>query len=122
MRPFRVLIALALAAGTAPLLAASAGPGELKLFRDRNFAGPAMALAEANSSFSVSPRSVRTGGAVWLLCERPFFGGRCQEVKEDSAKLTLHRAFSGTVRSARPVSMAAPAVPDEPKPPKPPKD
>jgi len=133
LRLIRKLAALALAPLIGlPAVQASAqgaeqlepGSGQFTLFRDRNFAGPSMVMHESSSSFSFSPRSARLSGGAWLICARPFFGGRCDEVRADTAKLNLHRSFSGMVRSARPVALAAPtqpkATPDPPKPAPPP--
>lgn len=112
MRPLGILIGAGLLAAPA-----SAGDSKLTLFRDRNFNGPAVTLTEANSNFTFSPRSVKLSGTPWLLCERPFFGGRCQEERGDEARLNLHRSFSGMVRSARPVALPAPPPPVRPTPP-----
>lgn len=127
MRPIRLLIPLALAGIASAQASAQVTPtasvqsGELTLFRDRNFAGPAMVMKDSNSNITFSPRSARITGGPWLICERPFFGGRCDEVKADTGKLNLHRSFSGTVRSARPVALPVPAQPEAaPAPPKPP--
>ncbi len=125
MRPVRILIPLALAGILAAQTSAQsvpqdAGkPGELALYRDRNFAGPSMILQDSNSNISFSPRSVRIIGGPWIICARPFFGGRCDEISADASKLSLHRSFSGTVRSARPVALPAPKQPKAgPAPPK----
>ncbi len=99
------VIAVAVFASAAP---AEPAP-ELRLFRERNFGGVAMLLSEANSNMNFSPRSAKPGaGGAWMLCPRAFFGGQCIRIDKDTSSLSLPRAFSGTVKSARPVASAAP--------------
>ena len=106
--------------GLALAVAVPSAAEDLKLFRERNFGGAMMVLGESNSSFTFSPRAVRIGkGGAWLICPRPFFGGECKTITADTANLSLPRAFSGTVKSARPVAAVAlppQKAPDAPKP------
>lgn len=63
-----------------------------------------MRLTMASSNISFSPRAARVEGGAWLVCARPFFGGRCDTLVGSYPQLNLHRSFSGMVRSARPVN------------------
>ena len=85
------------------LLAASPASAEVAMFSQRDFQGARYSLESSSSNMSFSPRSVRVTETAWELCPRPFFGGTCLIVKSNSKNLSLPRAFSGMVRSARPV-------------------
>lgn len=89
-----VILALALSAA----LPVSA---EVVMFSQRNFQGARYALEQEATNIMFSPRSVRVAGEAWELCPRPFFGGTCLTVSENVSNLSLPRAFSGMVRSAR---------------------
>ncbi|WP_199555024.1 beta/gamma crystallin-related protein [Sandaracinobacteroides hominis] len=82
---------------------ASAG---ITLFNQPGFTGNQHALTRASNNMSFTPRSVKVDGEAWELCPRPFFGGTCLRVDADRTNLNLPRAFSGTVRSARPAEKA----------------
>ena len=111
------------------LVAAAPASAEVALFSQRDFQGARYGLETASSNMSFSPRSVRVADKPWELCQRPFFGGTCLRVDGNRSNLSLPRAFSGVVRSARPVDEAkasadkpadkspkADAPKDEPKP------
>ena len=102
-------IAIALVAGFAAAAPASA---EIVLFSQRNFQGARYSLEKESHTMSFSPRSARVvAGEVWEICPRPFFGGTCVKVSKNKPSLSLPRAFSGVVRSARMISQKAePAV------------
>ena len=97
LRIFHVA-ALTIVASAAPVAA------EMAMFSQRNFEGARYALQAESSSLSFSPRSIRVlPDQPWQLCPRPFFGGACVQVSDSNPKFNLPRAFSGMVRSARPV-------------------
>ena len=81
------------------------------MFNQRDFQGLSYILTGPSSNMMFTPRAARVTGGPWLICARPFFGGRCDTIKGDNPRLNLHRAFSGTVRSARPVDMPSPPPP-----------
>lgn len=115
---FRIRVA---ALALATVIEAPSFATELTMYRERNFRGAMMVLKDAGSNISFSPRALRVGeGGSWLICPRPFFGGQCKIVETDTANLSLPRAFSGTVKSARPVATpeAPPASPVEAQPPR----
>ncbi|PZU49911.1 MAG: hypothetical protein DI568_04625 [Sphingomonas sp.] len=109
---------------------AAPAAAEVAMFSQRNFQGARYALVTESANMNFSPRSIRVvPGEAWQICPRPFFGGDCRTITEPNAKLNLPRAFSGMVRSARPVASpngapppavkeAAPpaAAPKQPKP------
>lgn len=76
---------------------------EVALFSQRDFQGARYSLEAASSNMSFSPRSVRIADKPWQLCPRPFFGGTCLTIDATRSNLSLPRAFSGMVRSARPL-------------------
>ena len=109
--------------------AAAPAAAEVALFSQRNFQGARYALVSESANMNFSPRSIRVmPGEAWQICPRPFFGGDCRTITEPNAKLNLPRAFSGMVRSARPVAspnaappaMQAPPVVQAPPAPVPP--
>lgn len=79
----------------------------LEMFNQRDFRGVALTLDAAGSNIRFSPRAARTTGGAWQICARPFFGGRCDVIEGSHPHLSLHRSFSGTVQSARPISQSA---------------
>jgi hypothetical protein len=92
------------------LVASLAAPAsaEVAMFSQRNFQGARYDLIADSPNMNFSPRSVRiTEAEAWQLCPRPFFGGACIAVKASSASISLPRAFSGVVRSARPLPSSA---------------
>ena len=93
----------------AVLLASTPASAEVALFSQREFQGARYDLEAASSNMTFSPRSVRLADTPWELCPRPFFGGTCLKIDSSRAKLSLPRAFSGMVRSARPLVAEAPA-------------
>ena len=76
---------------------------EVALFSQRDFQGARYSLEAASSNMSFSPRSVRIADKPWELCPRPFYGGTCLTIDSTRPNLSLPRAFSGMVRSARPL-------------------
>ncbi|WP_181160138.1 beta/gamma crystallin-related protein [Sandaracinobacter neustonicus] len=104
-------------------VAAAPAAAEIAMFSQRNFQGARYSLEAESANMNFSPRSVRVlEGQAWQICPRPFFGGDCRTIHESNPKLNLPRAFSGMVRSARPLPMAATAKPAPPvhvAPPKP---
>lgn len=85
------------------LLFATPASAEVALFSQRDFQGARYSLEAASSNMSFSPRSVRVTDTPWELCPRPFFGGTCLKIDKNRSNLSLPRAFSGVVRSARPL-------------------
>lgn len=87
--------------------AATPVAAEIVMFSQRNFQGARYALEKDSSNIVFSPRSARVAaGDVWEICPRPFFGGKCMSVSANKPGISLPRAFSGVVRSARLVSSA----------------
>lgn len=82
-------------------------PPQLTMYNQRDFRGVSLILTEANSNIQFAARAIRVQGGPWQICARPFFGGRCDIVRSDNPQLNLARAFSGMVRSARPVDQPA---------------
>lgn len=108
-----------LRAGLAFALIAAAAPAaaEMAMFSQRSFEGARYSLEAESGSISFSPRSIRVlADQPWQLCPRPFFGGTCVVVSEPNAKFNLPRAFSGVVRSARPMAPGARLPDAQPKP------
>lgn len=92
------------------LLGGTSASAEIAMFSQRNFQGARYSLDRDSSNMTFSLRSVRTlDGERWLLCPRAFFGGNCITVSGNDAALSLPRAFSGVVRSARKLKAAKPA-------------
>lgn len=108
----KLVIALFFAAAPA-----SAG---IELFNQPEFKGAAAPLSSASSNMNFTPRSVRVDDAPWEICPRPFFGGSCMRLDSTRSNFNLPRAFSGTVRSARPLADAAKASEKPAEDPKPP--
>jgi hypothetical protein len=95
----------------AALAAAAPATAEVAMFSQRHFQGARYNLESESPNMSFSPRSIRVvEGQPWQICPRPFFGGDCRIISSSEAKLSLPRAFSGVVRSARPAPGAAPAA------------
>jgi hypothetical protein len=93
-----------------PLLGASAAQAELRLFDQRSFQGRQMAVEREMNNINFSPRSSKIVNGAWEVCPRPFFGGTCVRLDSDQPNLNLPRAFSGMIRSARPVPAPEPAA------------
>lgn len=102
MRSLLFVAALVTALVAAPVSA------EVALFSQRDFQGARYGLGTASSNMSFSPRSVRVADTPWELCPRPFFGGTCLQIDKNQPNLSLPRAFSGVVRSARPLDGSKP--------------
>jgi hypothetical protein len=84
------------------LLAGAPATAEIRLFDQRGFQGRQVAMERESSNMSFAARSAKLVGASWEICPRPFFGGNCLTLESDQPNLNLPRAFSGTIRSARP--------------------
>ena len=112
-------IAVALMVGFA---AAAPAAAEIALFSQRNFQGARYSLEKDSANMSFSPRSARVAaGDTWEICPRPFFGGTCVKLAGNKPGLSLPRAFSGVVRSARRIGSKPPpaevvAPPPAPRP------
>jgi hypothetical protein len=108
------------AVAAAVLLLPAAAKAEVVMFSQRGFQGARYALERESGNMNFSPRSIRLAqGEAWDLCPRPFFGGACLTVSATTDPLSLPRAFSGMVRSARPskgASAAGAAAEAKPKP------
>lgn len=63
--------------------------GEIIIYRDRNFAGPAVSIRQdqANLRLAWPVRSARVRSGTWELCERAAFQGRCLTVTRDNRDL-----------------------------------
>jgi hypothetical protein len=103
-------------------LAAAPAMADAMLFARRDFGGMRFALTREEPNMSFSARSIRIDERPWELCPRDFFGGNCIRVAASSPKLNLPRAFSGVVRSARPLDLPPAVVVPAPdrRPPDPP--
>ena len=95
------------------LCAALPVSAEVAMFSQRNFQGARYSLEQEATNIMFSPRSVRVADETWELCPRPFFGGTCLTVSENVPNLSLPRAFSGMVRSARKAGGTSVAPPVE---------
>lgn len=75
--------------------------GEIIVYRDRNFAGPAVSIRQdqANLRLAWPVRSARVRSGTWELCERAAFQGRCLAVTRDNRDLGERRVQS--VRGTR---------------------
>jgi hypothetical protein len=83
--------------------AASQRPGsdEILIYRDRNFAGPAVSIRrdESNLRLSWTVSSARVRRGTWLLCERPNFQGQCRTLTSDNRNLGNLRVQSARARA-----------------------
>ena len=79
------------------------GRGEATIYRDVNFAGPAVTVSRANPDMRLSWRvtSIRVRSGAWQLCSQPNYRGTCITVDRDDRNL---RGQLSTVASLRPVS------------------
>ncbi|MFN3592716.1 MAG: hypothetical protein ACK4TG_11075, partial [Thermaurantiacus sp.] len=93
----------------------AAPAAKLDLYRQADFGGASLSLDGEVQRMHFAARSVQAKGK-WTLCPRPFFGGDCIEVDGEEARLRLPRAFSGAVRSAKPVQPAEEPAMQRPKP------
>ncbi|WP_395330539.1 beta/gamma crystallin-related protein [Novosphingobium sp. BL-8H] len=75
--------------------------GEIIVYRDRNFAGPAVSIRQDQSNLRLAwtVRSARVRSGTWELCERAGFQGRCLTVTRDNRDLGQRRVQS--VRGSR---------------------
>jgi beta/gamma crystallin len=77
----------------------------LLLFEGADYRGPSVTLDSESadlSGFGGRARSLQVVSGTWLVCDRPNFSGRCQEVSE-SVPDVQRWGFGGSIRSARPV-------------------
>jgi hypothetical protein len=70
--------------------------GEIVIYRDRNFDGPAVAIhqEERNLRLVWTVNSVRVHGGTWQLCERSNFNGPCMTLTSDTRNLGHRRVQS----------------------------
>lgn len=63
--------------------------GEIIVYRDRNFAGPAVSITQDKTNLRLAwpVRSARVRGGTWELCERAGFQGACLTVTRDNRDL-----------------------------------
>ena len=79
----------------------------LVLFEGADYRGPAITLDNESgdlAGFGGRARSFQVLSGTWLVCDRPNFSGRCQEVSE-SVPDVQGWGFGGSIRSARPVEI-----------------
>jgi hypothetical protein len=71
--------------------------GEIIIYRDRNFDGPAVSITQNEQNlrlaWTVSSARVR-GGGTWELCEQPNHQGACLTVRGDNNNLGQRRVQS----------------------------
>jgi hypothetical protein len=80
-----------------PLRPQPVGPrGEIVIYRDRNFDGPAVAIShdEPNLRLVWTVNSARVHGGTWQLCERANYQGICMNLSNDSRNLGHRRVQS----------------------------
>lgn len=95
-------LAVTSANGQADIAAAS--PGDVIIYRDSGFRGPAVAVSAERPNLGLAwpVNSVRVKGGVWQLCSRAQYRGTCRVVVADTAMLgTPNRGM--TVQSMRPL-------------------
>jgi hypothetical protein len=70
--------------------------GEIVIYRDRNFDGPAVSIQqeERNLRLVWTVNSARVHGGTWQLCERPNFAGSCMTLTSDTRNLGHRRVQS----------------------------
>jgi hypothetical protein len=76
----------------------------LVLFEGADYRGPSVTLDNESgdlAGFGGRARSFQVVSGRWLVCDRPNFSGRCQEVSE-SVPDVQRWGFGGSIRSARP--------------------
>lgn len=93
-----------------PLLLALAAPAvaqqaEATIYRDRNFNGPAVAVAQPQPNLALRFRvqSIRVASGTWELCPQPNFRGNCLSVSQSSNNLARDYGWGGTLQSMRPM-------------------
>lgn len=77
----------------------------LTIFEGVDYRGESVTLESASgdlSGFGGRARSLQVLSGTWLVCDRPNFTGRCQEVSQ-SVPDVQRWGFGGSIRSARPV-------------------
>lgn len=77
----------------------------LVLFEAEGYRGPSVTLDRASgdlAGFGGRARSVQVLSGSWLLCDRPRFSGRCQQISSSVPDLDRW-GLGGRVMSARPV-------------------
>ncbi|HWJ38675.1 MAG TPA: beta/gamma crystallin-related protein [Sphingomicrobium sp.] len=80
-----------------PLRPQPVGPsGEIVIYRDRNFDGPAVAVShdEPNLRLVWTVNSARVHGGTWQLCERANYHGTCMTLSNDNRNLGHRRVQS----------------------------
>lgn len=83
---------------------------EATIYRDRNFSGPAVAVAQPQPDLGLrfQVQSIRVASGAWELCPQPNFGGRCLTVTQTSNNLQRDFGWPGTLQSMRPVRGSGP--------------
>lgn len=77
----------------------------LALFESVDYRGRSLTIDSASgdlSGFAGRARSLQVMSGTWLVCDRPNFSGRCQEVRESIPDLDRW-GLGGRIMSARPV-------------------
>jgi Beta/Gamma crystallin len=77
----------------------------LALFESVDYRGRSLTIDSASgdlSGFAGRARSLQVLRGTWLICDRPSFSGRCQEVRESIPDLDRW-GLGGRIMSARPV-------------------
>ena len=80
-----------------PLRPQPVGPGgEVIIYRDRNFNGPAVAIShdEPNLRLVWTVNSAKVRGGTWHLCERPNFHAPCLTLSSNNSNLGHRRVQS----------------------------
>jgi hypothetical protein len=80
--------------------------GRMVLFERPGYRGPSVTIESASGDlegFGGRARSVQVISGSWLLCDRPRFSGRCQEISASVPDLDQW-GLGGRVMSARPVN------------------
>ncbi|TCM17354.1 beta/gamma crystallin [Novosphingobium sp. PhB165] len=70
--------------------------GEIIIYRDRNFSGPAVSITQdkPNLGLKWTVGSARVRGGTWELCERPNHQGACLTLSADNGNLGQRRVQS----------------------------
>ncbi len=86
------------------------GRHQATLYRERNFAGPAVSVqrAEANLGVTWPVQSIRVQNGQWQICTGPSFTGRCDILTRD---VPVIAESYRRIRSIRPVYDVTPAPP-----------
>ena len=85
----------------APTSLAPGGPATI--YRDRNFAGPAVSISRDNPNLRLNfqVNSIRLQGGAWELCPQASYRGRCITVRQTTADLGRALNWGGALQSMR---------------------